>query len=1368
MAVWNQSNTVFTDKGLELLSEAQVGAKYLQITRVVARDTFDTLANIRSYVYTSISQSSIKADAYMIEEPSGGVPVDGHSSASLLRVRFANDESTTSGDTSYEIRQIVVYARLVNKESGVSEQEQPYFVAQVESQSEPDIMPSRSDNPTALEYDLYILDAGEAEVTLAVRTSGFVSEDTFNSFRNEIRANIAELREWLTSQIENIKDNLVGENTRECTFTPWKPSYDSAREWSSSTSTVTFSGAKTAERFNEYGDNSNVATGSYTHVEGYNNVSADSGSTHIEGRNNYAGDDPDNPAESTGYTALRAHIEGSQNTAYKGWNQHIEGTNNLSYGYCSHIEGEKNVNRGRRSHIQGLYNTVDSDSCDTNTVSGSNNTVDSGNYNNVTNSYNENLAGDNNQLGGHNNKVRGADCTLISGNSNVITTSDNSVISGKSNNLTESDGTVVSGKNNSVTESENSNISGESNTINSSHRTYVFGKANRATMGNSETIISGNGNTVMHSEHSLVSGSTNTVDNSDNSEISGTNQHVYSGVHNLNMSGYHNTVSRNRLTEEKSGRSVLSGNDNTIVDMTASLIAGEGNNLAEVIDCIVVGYQNTISRNMTYPQSTGLYRSVFSGSNNSVTQSRNNMITGQNNNIQDYRPHGYAGENQDTQNSFIGGLSNTVNGLYSSVLTGSYNTVSDLYDSIVSGRGNNVQCTNTGANSYSNGVYAFSRNSVIQNKGNPQLVFGSDNEVSSDYVALFGLGLESSYDFQTVMGQYNVDEDKAFIIGAGTSDNDRKNIVTIDRDGTIRLAGDIYVNQIYNPDGSRKVFGESDLEDYIKPSVGEKSLVANDVNSNVANGKKAFAMNNGNRADAENSFVSGNANKANSGATNSIVSGSSNNVDGSNSAVFGNSNDIQGSYSLVSGRSHETDAGASFALITGDDNTISNSSVSAISGGQNNKIQNGSSYSAIAGGLGDEIEHSAYSFISGGHNNSISDNNYSVVAGGEENTISKTNSERDLLDNAIIVGQNSTVDDSIYSIIAGGDSNLLRGSRDSAIIGGYNLKINEDYSQTLFLGDILLGGESNTIHWCSHSSVVAGTHNTVSGERSVIAGGHYNEASGNNDFVTGEHNELRSSSSVISGGSYNCISSVHNSGIVASSHMSINMVQPESSTVSNNNFIAGSQGTLVEGAVPSGLSYCADSAMIACTNSHVGEETYVEGQTLYSCGSVLAAAGTGLKIPSNVRNLIAMGKYNDPTDVVVNGNQKYSFLIGGGTSDNNRKNVFGITPDGDVYFNGDMNNRLSTIISGLLNRITQLEAQVANLEQRTAYAVVSKDTRCIDTMTQANYDAMQTKDSNTMYVLGDDYTNPDITADDWLENHPEYDPEYEPENDPEN
>ena len=88
------------------------------------------------------------------------------------------------------------------------------------------------------------------------------------------------------------------------------------------------------------------------------------------------------------------------------------------------------------------------------------------------------------------------------------------------------------------------------------------------------------------------------------------------------------------------------------------------------------------------------------------------------------------------------------------------------------------------------GAHAGGRNNIAT--GECAYVSGKHSEAQKDSSVALGLGVIATTKGQVVMGRYNVrDNASVFIVGGGSSqaDNDRKNLLAVKSDGTLRLAG---------------------------------------------------------------------------------------------------------------------------------------------------------------------------------------------------------------------------------------------------------------------------------------------------------------------------------------------------------------------------------------------------------------------------------------------------------------------------------------------------------------------------------------------------------------------------------------------------
>lgn len=107
-----------------------------------------------------------------------------------------------------------------------------------------------------------------------------------------------------------------------------------------------------AEIFNDYV--SNINTGAYSHVEGFNNTNTGNHS-HIEGLDNI---NTYNYNHVEGHknisNSFYSHVEGAGNKSNNNF-IHVEGVNNIAYGYAQHVQGKSNIEdtEGKYAHIVG-------------------------------------------------------------------------------------------------------------------------------------------------------------------------------------------------------------------------------------------------------------------------------------------------------------------------------------------------------------------------------------------------------------------------------------------------------------------------------------------------------------------------------------------------------------------------------------------------------------------------------------------------------------------------------------------------------------------------------------------------------------------------------------------------------------------------------------------------------------------------------------------------------------------------------------------------------------------------------------------------------------------------------------------------------
>ena len=257
------------------------------------------------------------------------------------------------------------------------------------------------------------------------------------------------------------------------------------------------------------------------------------------------------------------------------------------------------------------------------------------------------------------------------------------------------------------------------------------------------------------------------------------------------------------------------GRNNTITGGDYDTIIGKGNTIKNVLSNSEKGYQGT-----RYGQG-----SVVTGTSNTTVQSVNTLVSGRNN---------YVGRSywNPAIDSLVVGSSNKINGgmdssavignanttpssentdiisLSGSIVVGNENKIEsgDIVASTIIGDGNNAKLRVTAKN-----VNNSMQNSVIIGTGNTNesvqgaYTIGHLNHQYSSSPAIItgkgqfaiGVGLNNGRPNNFVMGYYNKkyengkELDLPFSFGGGTSDDDRKNLIELDWNGNLWIAGNL-------------------------------------------------------------------------------------------------------------------------------------------------------------------------------------------------------------------------------------------------------------------------------------------------------------------------------------------------------------------------------------------------------------------------------------------------------------------------------------------------------------------------------------------------------------------------------------------------
>lgn len=1244
MANWKPENAVLTDAGLTMLSKAQVGLGKMVVTRVGVRSTYDSIENNRKLnLDTALNGIKIWGDIYKPKEginPDGGVldPDKGDTSnadSSLIKVRFSNEYVTNeTGDV--QVRQVIVFMKLIDIAEGVEDVgEVPYMVAQSEATSEKDdydLLPTFDSNPTIINYDLYIIHSGVASIQVNISKDGYVTKDEHDTDITEI---------W--NVINNIQTNDVGQHTGELTFKLWKPVYDpDSRDWSREGSLLPdWKGNKTAERFNlyetpetiadPYADN--IAVGITSHVEGENNLSTAS-SSHVEGVDNYAGFSSDDSVGDASHNANRGtHVEGECNAAMDGWTQHIEGSHNVGMGYCSHIEGKKNLNSGNSCHVEGINNTVTQGS--THHVEGNSNTVEGGNTHHVE-GYKNSISGsgDCTHLGGQLNIVSGSGEAFIHGRENVVRNSNQAEATGLKNKIIDSERAKVSGTENTIVNSRGSNVSGTSNTLTNSRGSTVSGQQNSVSNNCFETNVSGYINTASDSIHTIISGISNIVDKFNNSVCIGKTNRASMGIESTIILGENNTVKNNLNSVSYSD--IIGGNGNTAIDTSELIITGFNNSITSSSCSVVSGRDNTAVVDTGANNQFGVSDCFISGQNNQANRLDRSVLVGLQNTVTDYKPNGVSGERRSNVNNIISGESNSFSGIFSSIVTGKGNNLTNIHDSIIGGKNNTIISE---VNDFdTNCVLCVGFNNTVNNNGTPMTAFGSNNTISSNNSAVFGYYNIASGNDQVVMGHYNVGDTEnkyAVIVGGGSNDENRKNILTLDWEGNLHVKN-LYASGLKNEDGTDIEIGGGLKLDGIANGTGTNSLIFGNISANVANAENAVAM--------------GNATEAS--GTNAVSMGADTRASGNQSCAIGQASEALADYAFAAGNLSKAHGLATAVFNT--NNTANSDSAGTFVCGANNIA--GSDINSLVSGENNAVSNTIACFTSG-KNNSVSYSQYSGVFG-TTNTVDDS-------DNCIVSGTNCSSHNSDNNIVNGTHANVYSLSSNN-IVSGNNVQANST-KNSLIVGtqgttvqdtdSCIVSGKSTSVKQ-AEGSLIVGTSNQVGADHGM--GGAIDTPVNNTgviftgNTVVGNDNYIRSAKSQVFGrnnyvaGASNFLAGYSNScgyyfGSPSDPQDTIKN-QTNNILIGSNNDSLGTNNTLI------GKGLC----------DNTGYSGYFPN---YSQDNPVAFASDGSTF---------LGKFNLNNAAILNDR---FFVIGCGTSESNsdRANALSISNSGQIYTNNTIN-----------------------------------------------------------------------------------------------
>lgn len=246
----------------------------------------------------------------------------------------------------------------------------------------------------------------------------------------------------------------------------------------------------------------------------------------------------------------------------------------------------------------------------------------------------------------------------------------------------------------------------------------------------------------------------------------------------------------------------------------ASFGVGSGNTVLG-FGSVAGGYQNTVISN--YGTAFGRsnktsYAGFATGRNNSVS-GWYSAATGRNNSVSGLSSFAAGDTNLLSDVESIGlGYYNTLTKPRGYAL-GFYNVIKNPAGFAI-GRNNTLEDANQDAKGT---VLAFGQENVVKNSHT--IALGRNNLLTNYNSHAFGTGLNSTVANQTLLGLFNDTSSTApFVFGYGTEDA-RKNLATIESDGTLRLAGhELKLNTATANPSTLSAHGIDNLNEFLKYS----------------------------------------------------------------------------------------------------------------------------------------------------------------------------------------------------------------------------------------------------------------------------------------------------------------------------------------------------------------------------------------------------------------------------------------------------------------------------------------------------------------------------------------------------------------------
>lgn len=506
--------------------------------------------------------------------------------------------------------------------------------------------------------------------------------------------------------------------------------------------------------------------------------------------------------------------------------------------------------------------------------------------------------------------------------------------------------------------------------------------------------------------------------------------------------------------------------------------------------------------------------------------------------------------------------------------------------------------------------------------------------------------IASSYN-QHAQGKFNIEDTNskyAFIIGNGTDDDNRSNAFAVDWTGKVYVNGDTNGVDVSKYAG-KNVTGTEYTIDGQTVVAGYGAEIFNDYQYNKATGYYSHAEGNGTTASGSFSHSEGHNTTASTNCSHS--EGENTNASGSYSHAEGWSTTASGTISHAEGASTQATGTQSHAEGDRTKATGSISHAEGVSTTASGPYTHAEGNYTTASG---PVSHAEGDHTIASGNYSHAEGEGTIAASDDQHTQGKYNIEDTNSKYAFIIGNGTS------------DSN-----RSNAFAVDWN-------------GKIYVNGDTNGVDLSKAvGKNVEGTEYTIDGQ-TVVAGygaeifnGYgYNKAVGQFSHAEGISTQAVGFSSHAEG------TNTKASG--------------NSSHAEGNNTQATGDYSHAEGNMTKAIGMQSHSEGVGTTAS--GKYSHAEGNGTTASGNNSHAEGAGTVAASTSQH--AQGKFN-----IEDSSDKYAFIIGNGTDNNNRSNAFAVDWTGKIYVNNSENGiDLNQLVED--EDISGVPALTVTLEKQTA------------------------------------------------------------------